>query len=78
MFLVEVEVSFVFDDFSVRVGVEREVSVMSDGYAWVEDGGAEIEAVAVLADRGVVLPFREGYVLDTYLVGVRGGLSEEV
>ena len=76
MFLVEVEVSFVFDDFSVRVGVEREVSVMSDGYAWVEDGGAEIEAVAVLADRGVVLPFREGYVLDTNLVGVRGGLSE--
>lgn len=76
MFLVEVEVSFVFDDFRVVVPVGREVSVMSDGYAWVEDGGAEIEAVAVLADRGVVLP--EGWILDTNLVGFRGGLSEVV
>lgn len=69
MFLFAVEVSFVFDDFSVRVPVEKEFSLVSAGYDFVDSGGAELEAVGVLADRGVVLPFREGYVLETNILG---------
>lgn len=76
VFLIEVEVSFVFDDFSVRVPVEKEFPKIADGYDFVDSGEAELTAVALLADLGVVLPFRSGYVLDTNLIGFRGGYAE--
>jgi hypothetical protein len=73
MFLVEVEVSFVFDDFSVRVCVEREFPKISDGHDFVDGGDAELLARAVLADSGVVLPWKTGCVADVSLLGFRGG-----
>lgn len=73
MFLISVDVSFVFDDFTVRVPIEKEFPSISAGNDFVDSGEAELEAVGVLADRGVVLPFREGYVLDTNILGFRGG-----
>lgn len=76
MFLISVDVSFVFDDFSVRVPIEKEFPAISAGYDFVDGGEAELEAIGVLADRGVVLPFREGYVLDANILGFRGGLTE--
>jgi hypothetical protein len=73
MFLISVDVSFVFDDFRVVVPVEREFPKISDGHDFVDGGDAELFALGVLADRGVVLPADEVYVLDTNLIGFRGG-----
>jgi hypothetical protein len=76
VFSFEYVVSFVFDDFAVRVEVDFETDSLEAGHA-TESGEVELLAVRVLADRGVVLPFREGFVLDTDLVNVRGGYAVE-